>query len=144
MGSITREKQKEIEQLESEGTKYCNGCQEIKPLFEFLVCSTGRKLASTYCILCQRSRHLQQKYGITLKEYKKLFKKQSGQCAICGTIDPKSTGKYNTFSIDHDHKTGKIRGLLCSNCNCGLGFFDDNPRTLIAAANYLMQNGEET
>jgi len=60
------------------------------------------------------------KYGLTLHDYYSLLKKQNMCCAICG----KHQKDFNRLlSVDHDHKTGEIRGLLCSNCNSGLGFY---------------------
>lgn len=137
MGAITKKRQKEIEQLETDDTKYCPICKKIKPLYEFGIDPNKRKFAKVYCTRCRRDKELQQKYGITPKDYEKLFRQQNGKCIICDTFDPGD--RYNVFCVDHDHKTGKIRGLLCNNCNRGLGNFRDNPRTLIAAANYLMK-----
>ena len=57
-------------------------------------------------------------------------------CAICGTDDP-NFGHVKTFSVDHDHETGKVRGLLCLHCNLGLGKFKDNSTNLRKAADYL-------
>lgn len=74
------------------------------------------------------------RYGITEDEYKKLYKAQNGKCAICET--PESELKRR-LHIDHDHKTGKIRGLLCFLCNAGMGKFKDDPVLLKKAQEYL-------
>lgn len=66
---------------------------------------------------------------MTAPEYEMLKFKQGYSCAICG--------KQVKLHVDHDHETGEVRGLLCNNCNVGLGFFDDNPMLLIAAIRYL-------
>lgn len=83
---------------------------------------------------------LKQNYGITIREYEALYSKQNGRCAVCG-IEGKpfdsSNGKTNTLAVDHDHNTGKIRGLLCSSCNRGLGFMKEDPKILQAALLYL-------
>lgn len=63
---------------------------------------------------------LKSKYGITLNDYKKLFKQQKGKCLVCG----KKSNK--TLHVDHNHKTGKVRGLLCFRCNYGIGYFHEN------------------
>ena len=74
-------------------------------------------------------------FNITLKEYRALLKKQNGRCAICGT--DKLAKTKNRLSIDHCHKTGTVRGLLCHHCNFGLGHFQDNPELLMKAIRYL-------
>lgn len=63
------------------------------------------------------------KYGISIEEYRELFKKHDNKCAICGSIE---TAKNKVLAVDHDHNTGKVRGLLCGKCNRGLGFLQDN------------------
>ena len=79
------------------------------------------------------------KYGITLTEKNKMQDEQGNKCKIC----------YQDFSadvkpaVDHCHTSGKVRGLLCNNCNVGLGMFQDNPVALIKAAEYLKEQGEQ-
>jgi hypothetical protein len=77
-----------------------------------------------------RSRSLR-KYGLTLLDYDEMVKTQDGRCRICGTTDSGIAG------FDHDHLTKRVRALLCSDCNAGLGLFDDDPERLRAAADYL-------
>lgn len=69
---------------------------------------------------------------LTLEEYNKILDEQQGVCAICQREDPNQR-----LSIDHCHTTVQIRGLLCSKCNCGLGFFEDNIKVLERAISYL-------
>lgn len=69
---------------------------------------------------------------MSLVEYEKLAAKQEGCCAICGE---RTERKH--LDVDHDHKTGQIRGLLCNSCNQGLGYFKDDQRRLCAAIDYL-------
>lgn len=85
-------------------------------------------------------RHYQYKraYGITLEAYNALHEKQNGLCAICARPER----ERKVLSLDHDHDTGEIRGLLCSNCNKGLGFFDDNAALVRAAHEYLSKRPE--
>ena len=80
-----------------------------------------------------KRRELKYKYGITLETYYELVKIQTGRCAICNDV-PK---KKKLLCVDHDHKTGEVRGLLCHNCNTGLGFFNDTPEFLQRAIKYL-------
>jgi hypothetical protein len=72
--------------------------------------------------LHQRRKSLKRKYGITLEQYEALFEAQGGRCAICGS--DKAHGVNDTLHVDHDHATGRIRGLLCFVCNRRLGWFE--------------------
>lgn len=81
----------------------------------------------------ERERHLKRKYGITLDDYRGMLDAQGGRCAICSAIEPLN----KTLDVDHDHKTGIVRGLLCTSCNRMLGHSGDNAETLVAAARYL-------
>ena len=73
--------------------------------------------------------HVRRSYVVTQKEYETKVLDQAGRCGLCG-----GTAELN---VDHNHATGKVRGLLCSPCNKGLGAFYDNPTVLRAAADYL-------
>jgi hypothetical protein len=86
-----------------------------------------------------RSAHLKQRYGITINEYNDLLVKQNVRCAICDSTNTKD-GKAKKFYIDHDHKTGKIRGLLCRHCNLLLGFSNDDVNILLKSINYLLRH----
>ena len=77
--------------------------------------------------------HLRRKYGLTVEGYEDLLIQQDGCCAICQ--DPESLAR--AMAVDHDHKTGQIRGLLCFDCNIVLGKMKDNPALLRRAAEYL-------
>lgn len=79
-----------------------------------------------------RSKAYQKKYGIAEEDFQAMLKKQGGVCAICGCHQ-----RYQRLAVDHNHKTGFVRGLLCVNCNRGLGKFFDSPLRLIRAAEYL-------
>jgi hypothetical protein len=77
------------------------------------------------------------KFGMTLLDFQALIQKQEGKCAICGYSDLTDSKFFP--HVDHDHATGRMRGLLCSSCNFGLGKFHDNPDLLLAAARYLVE-----
>ena len=72
------------------------------------------------------------KYGITLEQHEQMYAKQNGCCAICGILV-----KYSEIQTDHNHETGKIRGLLCRCCNTGIGFLKDDTRIMENAISYL-------
>jgi hypothetical protein len=80
-----------------------------------------------------RDSHLRRKYGITVQQVEDIPTKQGGRCAICGAMLLLGSHTH----VDHDHDTGQVRGLLCVNCNNGLGQFRDRPELLRAAATYL-------
>lgn len=85
-----------------------------------------------------RKSNLKNRYGLTPGAYDELLAAQGGACAICrGDVAGKSK-KY--FSVDHDHTSGRVRGLLCEGCNFGLGKFKDSPELLQAAISYLVKN----
>lgn len=81
--------------------------------------------------LGERERHLVRKYGVTQADYDRMFEAQDGGCAICGKKQTRA------FDVDHCHKTGRVRGLLCTSCNRMIGHAGDNPESLRRAADYL-------
>ena len=83
----------------------------------------------------QRLREL----GITMDQYAAMLERQSGRCAICGYSDTADPRYFPV--VDHCHATGKVRGLLCLNCNHALGKFKDDPARLRMAAIYVETNG---
>jgi hypothetical protein len=87
-----------------------------------------------------RSYYLKTKFGITLEQYQEMFDAQGGVCAICGKPETSksNTGDDKLLAVDHDHKTGEIRGLLCNKCNAGIGHFDDSDNLLEKAIKYLL------
>ena len=74
----------------------------------------------------RKEKNLKFHYGIKNKEYWKMFQEQQGQCSICGCYANSERNFYNELVVDHCHKTGKVRGLLCSKCNTALGFIEDS------------------
>ena len=82
----------------------------------------------------KRDQRLKRRYGISLRQYEELLSDQAGVCAIC---EGPLTGKNKEYQIDHDHSTGKIRGLLCSYCNLLLGQARDDLTILTRAFSYL-------
>lgn len=87
-----------------------------------------------------RDINLRRNYGITLEDFDRMATVQDGRCAICGRV-PQGKHNQGRLHVDHDHRTGRVRGLLCSHCNRGLGFLGDSPETLCRAAAYLTDGG---
>jgi hypothetical protein len=83
---------------------------------------------------------LKERYNITLNQYNEMFQKQNGKCAICGNEESalhNYSKKVQKLAVDHCHKTGKIRALLCRDCNRGLGKFREDILILNNAIEYL-------
>lgn len=139
--------------------KRCKGCREVKLAAEFNTFRprrSGRLYLRSYCKVCQaeRVKAWQQtdrgkarrragdlrRYGITAEDYAAMLVKQNGVCAICRRPERHRhylTGNVRPLVVDHCHRTGRVRGLLCSLCNRAIALFDDDPLRLHAAASYL-------
>ena len=128
--------------------KICYACKETKNLADFYrskdkhqkeckTCNRERKLKwhqSESGKLSSANTKLKRRFGIDLDAYNEMLQEQGGQCLICGATE--SHGGHR-LAVDHDHETGKIRGLLCKSCNVGLGNFYDNIEFLDKAIAYL-------
>lgn len=88
---------------------------------------------------------LRLKYGLSLEEYDRMLQAQNNLCAICTSEETAKLGTTggaaSKLSVDHNHGTGAVRGLLCSRCNTGLGCFKDDILRLEAAVAYLRKHG---
>lgn len=98
----------------------------------------ARGLCSPCYQRTQRWQHSERRYGLTEAGYNVLLDQQGGVCAIC----QKPPREGRPLAIDHDHKTERFRGLLCDDCNRGLGMFHDSPAALVAASVYLLERAE--
>jgi len=132
--------------------KLCSSCNISKPYSDFESDSrykSGYRSQCTYCnrkgkTLSSLGNNLK-KYGITLEQYNFLLDSQKGVCKICQEKETRVTrpkakismGYEPRLAVDHDHKNGEVRGLLCHRCNVGLGNFQDNPELLLKAYKYL-------
>ena len=135
-------------------TKICKTCGVETDVVEYQKDATKKDGLRPYCKECTskrrkqllsketiRQRNLEKNFGKgALDVYRDLFEAQQGVCSICSRPE---NGRYKHLSIDHDHDTGKIRGLLCNNCNRGLGLLKDSPELLRKAARYV-ENYKET
>lgn len=85
--------------------------------------------------------NLQKNYGITINDFNEMYVQQEGKCGICSGSIKRAGMRYDSdvAVVDHCHTTKKVRGLLCHNCNRGLGYFKDNPELLEAAKGYLLE-----
>lgn len=87
----------------------------------------------------ERAGHLKRKYGMTIEEYGAMLDAQGGGCFICSR-PPKDD---SSLHVDHDHSTGRVRGILCFSCNNALADFQDDPSLLRKAASYVSTNSVE-
>ena len=130
-------------------TMECKKCITDLPLDNYYFNKNGKYKRQNVCKKCMniydyktdRNHKLKRAYGITLEQYNELLFKQNNKCAICN-VD--NNGKYRkkarAFAVDHCHSTNNIRGLLCSDCNTGIGLLKDNVNFLESAIKYLNKN----
>ena len=137
--------------------KHCNRCEIDLPRESFykLKNGNGHRL-SAYCRKCStqykvewkaknpdkaklinKKTTLKNRYGISLEKFEEMLSLQNNACAICSKTISEPGDSY----VDHCHNTGKIRKILCINCNSGLGQFKDSPEILKKAYEYLLTNG---
>ncbi len=123
-------------------SKICSVCKERKDFWEFLMDRRMPDFFSGRCRKCYYKTHGRKSwlktYGITPEGYELILTSQSGCCAICKKPETvEHEGKIKNLAVDHDHKTGRVRGLLCDGCNTGLGRFKDSIEALREAIKYL-------
>jgi hypothetical protein len=144
-------------------SKKCNRCLEVKELELFAINSKSLYGRKSICKVCSNKsqsklnlrrksedpdavrlkrylKHLKVTYNLDLDGYYKLLSFQGSCCAICGVSHKFYTtndNHHNYFCVDHDHNTGEVRGLLCRNCNSGLGKLKDSKEYLAKAMQYL-------
>lgn len=114
----------------------CAYCGGPRPTSRTKFCSgqCGQRAAYHVRRAAQRSMQLRL-YGLTVEGYDAMLVAQGGGCAVCGAKVPGSC--RSSFAVDHDHETGRVRGLLCFLCNSGLGYFGDDVAVLLRAVEYL-------
>ena len=124
--------------------KHCNrqhsqATKEIKSNAYTRVCPNFKH--SSWSGLTRKDRDLRRNYGINEEQYQALRREQEKRCAICGA-EEQTDGKR--LSVDHDHASNKVRGLLCAKCNHAIGLFDDDPNRIEAAIGYLVTSMEKS
>jgi hypothetical protein len=126
--------------MQGTSTKTCRCCQAEKPLSDFYFRSeTGNY--RTECKECVIERQRYQKLGVCNTKYDEMLTRQKGACAICNST--LNSSRYTKLAVDHDHRTGKVRGLLCTNCNTALGLMKDSVERFESAIQYLKRHRTE-
>lgn len=118
--------------------KRCKSCRRVLTVDNFTHNAVARNRIEYKCKECKALEHKCRTYHITPEQYFTMLSEQGGVCAICGELP--STGMGKAFHVDHDHATGVVRGLLCHECNTGLGKFKDDSRLVEMAAAYLRKH----
>jgi hypothetical protein len=120
--------------LDRKNDRACGYCEE-----PFKSQDMSRKYCSDECARTGKSlRQAFRLYGITMQEYRRLSLRQKGVCAVCH--QPERTERNRLLTIDHDHVSGHVRGLLCSQCNRAIGLLQDDPIVIAAAAAYVRRH----
>lgn len=126
--------------------KLCSRCKVEKPKDQFRSRKNRACGVTSECTDCckirdksrYRNKHLLETFGIDTVEFDRILATQDGKCNICGTEH--NNGKH--FDVDHDHISNEVRGLLCRNCNRGIGYLGDNIVNLYSAIRHLTKMGK--
>ena len=106
----------------SKDKKRCSRCKRILDLSDFGKDCTRKDGVSAVCTVCNsikvRESRYKREYGITREQYQQMYENQKGKCFICSR-------EYDVLCVDHNHKTGKVRSLLCKRCNYVLGTYEE-------------------
>lgn len=119
--------------------KLCLGCRQAKPATEdhYTLVKGAPTPRCKSCVAAaenERAKYLQRLYGLSKDDYASMLLRQGGVCAICGRSPEVQRRR---LGVDHDHRTGQIRGLLCSACNAGIAGLREDPELFAAALRYL-------
>lgn len=124
--------------MAKDGYYLCNICNNIKPKKAFKKRKRNKSGVTSACKGCLKTRHREKKlkytYGLSIDDFNKLYEYQGGKCAICKINLEKGT---NDCSVDHNHESGNVRGLLCNRCNRAIGMLKDSKVVLYSAIRYL-------
>lgn len=119
---------------------YCKECRSLegKKMLTPEQLENKRKNRERFALESRKVIRRGFRYNLSPEEYDAMVAEQDGKCAICGGTE---TYEHKSLCVDHDHRTGEVRGLLCSRCNKALGAFFDSQALLNSAANYLERTG---
>jgi hypothetical protein len=118
----------------SDLAKRCRVCGEFKALEEFHRDSKNSDGLDTRCVPCAAAQKRLTRYDLSAQEYTRMFFMQGSRCAICGR---RQDELEHALCVDHDHASGKVRGLICRSCNLGIANFEENVVYLRRAIEYV-------
>lgn len=124
-----------VETRHGELIKSCSVCNIEKPEAEFYKKDRATGRMDSTCKSCRIIQSRERSLGVTEGQYWEMYHNQGGKCGICK--HRLYSKRYKSFAVDHCHVTGKVRGLLCTNCNTGLGLFRDSPTALLNAIDWV-------
>ncbi len=130
----------ELRKIALANQRVCPTCLQLKDVSEFGKNAGKPEERRIQCNACIRNRNLMRDFGITSADYDRMFEEQDGKCANCGSSTPGKTIKH--FHVDHDHQTGRVRALLCEDCNRTGGSLGDDPNKIISLAYYFRKYQE--
>lgn len=144
-GALIRRRGKIQKYFTLNGEKTCSQCHFPKPITEFSLHSNTYDGLQPTCKECNNRRgknqRLQRKFGITEADYNTMLDAQAGVCAICGQPETRTKfGKPTLLAVDHNHKTGAVRQLICSRCNMAIGLIDESPTKCDSIKAYLIRH----
>ena len=145
-GALIRRRGKAQKHFIVNGEKHCSGpCEKDRPITDFGLHSGTYDGLQSWCRECRtkhsRGQRLKAKFGITELEYNTMLEAQNGVCAICGQSETRiKFGRPTMLAVDHNHKTGKVRQLICSKCNMAIGLIDESPTRCDRIRDYLIQH----
>ena len=127
---------------EVQDTRVCRTCEVEKPLNkDHFYWRSDNKQFRSECKECHKEVQIKNKFGIDYTQYHKILKSQGYRCEICRSHLESS--RYTKFAVDHDHKTGLVRGLLCTSCNTAIGLMKESPERFLSAVKYLQRHSRE-
>lgn len=126
---------------EHEAKGLCHECYRGSPEYKQSQREYAKRKAKRQPPGYQIDSSLRNSHGITREQRDAMVEEQGGLCAICRK-PPSGPGNTGVLHVDHDHVTGRIRGMLCNKCNVGLGMFLDDPEVLANASQYAYATSE--
>lgn len=144
-GALIRRRGKIQKYFITNGLKTCSSCKQDKPATEFGLHSGTNDGLQPTCKECSnrisRNNSLKRKFGITESEYNSMSEAQNNLCAICGQPETRvKFGKPTKLAVDHNHRTGAIRQLICFRCNVVIGRIEENPSLCDKLKDYLLKH----